>query len=124
MYSTTKNMVGPKAAKTKGSMRNNPLPNRSTTRRKRQSQLRPIMHMRQPQNLRHIQLHRVLDNPQLTGNLIIGLPLAHQPRHIQLPRRQLIENRRDLQPVRLADLFTRNTTEDAAGLRRTLSRSW
>ena len=44
------------------------------------------MHVGQAQYLRHIELDRVLGYPQLTGDLIIGLPLAHQARHIHLPR--------------------------------------
>ena len=61
------------------SVRRKPLPHPGITGRQGQRQLRPLMHMRQPQHLRYIQLHRVLDNPQLIRNLIIGLPLAHLP---------------------------------------------
>ncbi len=50
----------------------------------RQSQLGAVVHMRQTQNLRHIQLHGVFGNAQFTGDLVIGLALANQARHFQL----------------------------------------
>ena len=59
------------------------------------------MHVGQAQDLGHIQLHRVLGDAQLTGDLVVGLALADQARDVQLTGRELVEQGRDLGLVRM-----------------------
>ena len=58
-----------------------------------QCQLGAVVHVGQAQHLRHIQLHGILGNSQLTGDLVVGLALAHQAGYFQLAWRQLLERR-------------------------------
>lgn len=62
-------------------------------RRQGQRQLGAVVHMHQAQHLGDVQLHRVLGDAQLVGDLVVGQALAHQPRHRLLAGRQLAEQR-------------------------------
>lgn len=67
-------------------MRRHPLAHCRIAGRQRQRQLGAVMHMGQAQHLGHIQLDRVLGDPQLTGDLVVGLTLTHLARDVELAR--------------------------------------
>ncbi|MNH41848.1 hypothetical protein D3C79_1034230 [compost metagenome] len=61
-----------------------PLVHRRRTGCQRKRQLRAVVHMGQSQHLRNVQFHGVFGDPELAGNLVVGLALAHQAGHFQL----------------------------------------